>query len=237
MKTGLSHLLLILFIAGCATKPKNQPAPTYSDFSSEGTPSAATPSTGPAAGPQPAAQPKVKPAETDSAKKGAAPVLTQVAAEKLDPALLQPSAEPFVLGPGDTLELELLGTAASRSSVTVGLDGKIYFHLLPGLDVSGLTLDQARELLEQELGKFLTAPQVSVTLRGVGSRYVWLLGRLTRPGIYPLPGTMTLLESLALAGGAARSATAGSTEQLADLRHSFVMRQGKLLPVDFYRLL
>jgi protein involved in polysaccharide export with SLBB domain len=48
---------------------------------------------------------------------------------------------------------------------------------------------------------------------------------------------MTLLESIALAGGSARSTSQVSTEELADLRHSFVMRGGELLPVDFYRLL
>jgi protein involved in polysaccharide export with SLBB domain len=48
---------------------------------------------------------------------------------------------------------------------------------------------------------------------------------------------MTLLESIAQAGGPARSTSQVTTEELADLRHSFVMRKGQLLPVDFYRLL
>jgi len=78
---------------------------------------------------------------------------------------------------------------------------------------------------------------VSVTLRMVGSKYIWLLGRLNKPGIYPLAGPTTLLEALAGAGGPARSASQVSTEDLADLRHSFVVRQGQFLPVDFYRLL
>jgi protein involved in polysaccharide export with SLBB domain len=46
-----------------------------------------------------------------------------------------------------------------------------------------------------------------------------------------------LLEALSLAGGAARSTSQISTEELADLRHSFVMRQNQLLPIDFQRLL
>jgi protein involved in polysaccharide export with SLBB domain len=71
----------------------------------------------------------------------------------------------------------------------------------------------------------------------VGSKYIWLLGRLNKPGIYPLAGPTTLLEALAGAGGPARSTSQVSTEELADLRHSFVVRQGQFLPVDFYRLL
>jgi protein involved in polysaccharide export with SLBB domain len=63
------------------------------------------------------------------------------------------------------------------------------------------------------------------------------LGRLNRPGIYPIAGPITLLESIAMAGGTARSQSDVTTEELADLRHSFVVRQGNFLPVDFHRLL
>ena len=76
-----------------------------------------------------------------------------------------------------------------------------------------------------------------MTLQGVASKQVWVLGRLTRPGIYPIAGPITLLESIALAGGTARSLSDVTTEELADLRHSFVVRQGNFLPVDFHRLL
>jgi polysaccharide export outer membrane protein len=152
------------------------------------------------------------------------------------PALAPPENKPFTLGPGDAIEVEILGTPASHASVTVGLDGKIYYQLLPGLDVWGLTLPQTRDLLEQQLGKYLNSPQVEVSLHTVGSKHIWLLGRLSRPGVYPVAGPMTLLEAFALAGGTSSPAL-GSTEDLADLRHSFVMRQGQLLPVDFSRLL
>ena len=48
---------------------------------------------------------------------------------------------------------------------------------------------------------------------------------------------MTLLEAIALAGGTAISGNQVTLQDLADLRHSFVMRQGQLVPVGFYRLL
>ena len=155
----------------------------------------------------------------------------------LSPDLLRPGNGFFTVGPGDRLEIEIVGNAASRAPAVVGPDGKIYYHLLRGLDVWGLTLDQTRALLEKELAKFMTEPQVAVSLREVASKHVWVLGRLNKPGIYPISGPMTLLEALALAGGTSRSTSQITTEELADLRHSFVMRQGQLLPVDFYRLL
>lgn len=167
---------------------------------------------------------------------GKAPV-TLTVTNQLPPDLLRPNGELFTLGPGDVVDIEILGTATSRAVTTVGPDGKIYYYLLPGLDVWGLTLDQTRERLEQELAKYLSKPQVAITLRTVTSRSVWVLGRMNKPGIYPLTGPMTLLECLSLAGGTARPSSQATATELADLHHSFVMRQGHFVPVDFYRLL
>jgi polysaccharide biosynthesis/export protein len=155
----------------------------------------------------------------------------------LDPTLLQPPRELFTLGPGDRIEVELLGKPATRTVLTVGPDGRIYFDLLPGLDVWGLNLVQTKKLLEQELDKFMSMPEVSVTLKAVGSKYVWMLGKVNRPGIYPAAAPMTLLEAMSAAGGTARSSSAVTTVDLADLRHAFVVRNGQSLPVDFQRLL
>jgi polysaccharide biosynthesis/export protein len=169
------------------------------------------------------------------------PAATNVSAvtltNQVPPELLRPAGEMFTLGPGDVVEIEILGTPTSRTVAPVGPDGKIYFYLLPGLDVWGLTLQQARELVDKQLAEYITDPQVSLTLRTVGSKQVWLLGRVNRPGIYPLAAPTTLLESLAAAGGTSRSVSQIESEELADLRHSFVIRQGQFIPVDFQGLL
>jgi len=172
--------------------------------------------------------------EPGAAVTGGALALTMT--NEVHPELLQPSTAPFTLGPGDRVEIHLLGTT-NRVVTSVGPDGKIYFYLLPGMDVWGLSLTQTRDLLQKELGKLMTEPQVSVTLREVASKHVWLLGRLTRPGVYPMAAPMSLLEAISLAGGPFSATDQVSLQDLADLRHSFVMRQGQALPVDFHRLL
>jgi len=163
---------------------------------------------------------------------------------QVNPDWLKPPSDLFTLGPGDRIELELLDDPTSKTLTTVGPDGKIYFQLLSGLDVWGMTLSQAKNAIEQELGKFIRdRVQISLTLRAVESKRVWLLGRLQQPGVYPMPAPMTLLEAIAHAGGplnvaGARDVSQGySTEEAADLRRSFVIRGGELLPVDFQRLL
>ncbi len=201
----------LVMLSGCATQ---KPQPAF-----QGDPLSAT-------APSKAAPP------LEAAVVAAAPE-----APKLDPALLQPPTDLFVLGPGDQVDIDIPGNANSHASPTVGLDGKIYYSFLPGIDVWGLTLDQARARIEAEMGKYVTQSRVSLTLKAVGSKYIWLLGRVSKPGIYPLSGTMTLLEALAMAGGTATTASSLTTEDIGDLRHSFVMREGRVLPVDFTRLL
>ena len=160
---------------------------------------------------------------------GAAALEGTTVTNELDAGLFQSGTEFFKLGPGDVIDVEVLGNAVTRATLTVGPDGKIYFYVLHGVDVWGLTLAEAKKLLQMELSKYVTGAQVSVTLRSVGSKSVWVLGRVSKPGVYPMSGPLTLLEGVALAGG-----TAGDE---ADLRHSFVQRGGQFLPVDFQKLL
>ena len=183
------------------------------------------------------------------AKPAALTNLTSVAeTNRLILEWLKPPTNRFTLGPGDYLEIEILGDAVTRATNMVGPDGRIYFYLLPGLDVWGLTLAETRALIERDLLNYVREqPQVSVTLHGVESQRVWLLGRLGKPGLYPMPAPMTLIEALSLAGGPGSSSAlaslgggpvgSGSSEDAADLRRSFVLRDGEVLPVDFYRLL
>ena len=169
----------------------------------------------------------------------------------LDPGLLQPAATPFRLGPGDQLDIELVGDSSSMATVTVGPDGKIYYYLLAGLDVWGRTLAEARTQLNEQLRHYFREPPVvSLTLRTAASQRFWVLGRVGSPGLYTLAGPTSLLDALAQAGGLSSSSPLASLAaslsvslpnasgpEAADLSHSFLIRQGHFLPVDFQRLL
>ena len=150
---------------------------------------------------------------------------------------LQASTEPYRLGPGDRLDIEILGEGEGPSSTFVGPDGKIYFHLLPGLQVWGLTLDEAKALIEKEAAAYVKSPQAAITLRAVQSKRVWILGRVNTPGVYPLEAPMTIIEAITKAGGLFTSRFSGTTEELADLHHSFLIRRGQVIPVNFHQLL
>src|SRR6266849_6285608 len=148
----------------------------------------------------------------------------------------------FRLGPGDTIEIEALGEPGPPSIALVGPDGKIYHGLLGGTFVWGLTLTEAKELLEKDLAKYVRVkPEVALTLRNVASKRVWILGGVQKPGVYPLAAPVTLLEAISAAGGiGAATAATGipvSSAETTDLENSFVIREGKLMPIDFSKLL
>lgn len=168
----------------------------------------------------------------------------------LDPTLLQPASDLFRLGPGDKLEIEVMGDSNTRATVTVGPDGKIYYYILPGIDVWGLTLADTRAKLGEELKRFLREkPAVAISLRSVASQRVWVLGRINTPGVFTLGGPTTLLDAIAQGGGLAAASSGANMQggpmlamaatggESADLSRAFVIRQGKMLPVDFQKLL
>lgn len=155
----------------------------------------------------------------------------------LDPAWLSPSREPYLVGVGDWLEIEITGISGSRNETFVMPDGKIYYDLAGGVDVEGLTVAEIGTRLREALSRDYSSPNVNVTLREVRSQRAWLLGRLNKPGLYPLSQPTTLLEGISLAGGLFTSRFSGSTEELADLGNSFVLRDGKVLPVDLLALI
>lgn len=180
----------------------------------------------------------------------AAPVAVAEARGAIDAAWLQPPAGEFTLGPGDRLAIDVAGDEASRVETVVGPDGKIYYGMLAGLDVWGRTLAQARSALENALREFhRDEPRVNVTLLEVGSKNVWVLGRLGAPGLYPLNGPTTLLDAISAAGGPSAAQTvsqlpngatvtfANPRQHAGDLRSAFVVRDGKPLPVNVHRLL
>ena len=171
--------------------------------------------------------------------RGARPAnfITANATNQLPSDCLRPSTEPFRLGPGDRIEIEILDLTGTRTTTFVCPDGKIYYDLLPGLDVWNLTLEETRQLLARELSAYYQHPQVAVTLRDVQSKRVWVLGRLNRSGVFPLAQPMTVLEAISQAGGLFTSRFGGTTEELADLNHSFLIRRGELMPVNFQKLL
>lgn len=156
---------------------------------------------------------------------------------KLASENLKPSQEPYKLGAGDVLEIEVAEVEDTLARTFVMPDGMVYYNLAGGVRAEGSTVSEFTATVTEALKRDYTNPIVNVSLAEIRSRRYWILGRVFKPGIYPLRQPTTLLESIAEAGGLFTSRFSGTTEELADLTNSLVIRDGNILPVDFTKLI
>jgi polysaccharide export outer membrane protein len=86
----------------------------------------------------------------------------------------------------------------------VRLDGKMSMPLVNDFDAAGLTCKQLRDQLIVKYSSYVGAPEVSVTLLESRSMKMYLLGKVNKPGEYPLQKNMTVVQAILLASGLTR---------------------------------
>ena len=123
----------------------------------------------------------------------------EVTAEK--PANGNTPAPDYTIGPDDILNVVFWREPDLSAEVVVRPDGRISLPLINDVMASGLTPAQLRELLTEQAKKFVTDPNVSVVVKQINSRKVFITGNVERPGPYTLSAGMTVLQLIALAGG------------------------------------
>lgn len=143
----------------------------------------------------------------------------------------------LTLGPGDTLNFSLYNQPdTAKSDVVIGPDGRVTFLQAEDITATGLTIDELRARFDTELGKFYSGPRTIITPGIYRSKKYYLLGAVARKGVFQLERPTTMIEAIAKAGGLETGMFEQNTVELADLSHSFVIRGGKRLKIDFVKL-
>jgi len=109
--------------------------------------------------------------------------------------------ENYVIGDGDVLGINVWKEQELTGPVPVRLDGKISLPLIGEIQASGKTPTQLKSDITDKLRAYLSAPDVTVTVLQMNSQKFNILGRVTKPGSYPLSATTTVLDGIAAAGG------------------------------------
>lgn len=107
----------------------------------------------------------------------------------------------YKIGPQDVLRIDVWKEGEISRSVPVRPDGKISLPLLNDVQAAGLTAMELANSITEGLKKFITSPQVTVTVTEINSRRVYVTGEVTRPGAYPLLPNMTVLQAVTSGGG------------------------------------
>ena len=107
----------------------------------------------------------------------------------------------FVFGPGDVISVVFWREKELSSEVSVQPDGNITLPLINEIPAAGRTPEEVRLSITEAADKFVTDPTVSVVVRQINSRRVYITGEVGKPGPYALTGPTTVLQMLAIAGG------------------------------------
>jgi polysaccharide biosynthesis/export protein len=107
----------------------------------------------------------------------------------------------YTLHPGDTVDLALRFTPEYNQSLTVQPDGFINVNLIGDVKVSGLTLDQAHDMIVEKLSVPLNKPELNLVLKEFQHPYVVVGGEVQTPGKIELRQDMTAMQAVLLAGG------------------------------------
>ena len=141
------------------------------------------------------AQTAQKPPAAAQARPAAPPVPPQAMA-----APIVPPAD-YVIGTDDVLVVVFRREKDMSAEVTVRPDGKITLPLLNDIQATGLTPDQLREKVTEEAKRLVEDPNVTIMVKQINSRKVFITGQVARPGAYPFGTRMTVLQLIAMAGG------------------------------------
>ena len=107
----------------------------------------------------------------------------------------------YIIGADDGLDISVWKEPEISRRVPVRSDGKISIPLLNDIQAAGLTPMQLQAQITEKLRKFLTEPQVTVTVLATNSRRVYIMGEVGRPGPIALLAKMTVLQAITTAGG------------------------------------
>jgi polysaccharide export outer membrane protein len=185
----------------------------------------------PAPAPQSPAPAPQSPAPTPQTSQPAAPTTVPAPAATTGPVSGPPVIPKgvdlptdYVIGPDDNLEIIFWRDKDMSALVSVRPDGRVTLPLLNDIQAAGLTPDQLRTAVMTAATKFVEDPNVTVVVKTINSRKVFVTGMVAKPGPYPLMGPTTVMQALSVAGG---------IQEFADSKNILIMRNENGRPVAY----
>lgn len=103
----------------------------------------------------------------------------------------------YRIASGDLLEVSLFAQDASYVRDTVvAPDGRLYYMFADGVPAEGRTLREVARDVEKKVAHLFDSPEVSVIPKAVLGRAYMVLGKVGRPGVFPLVASMTLRQAI-----------------------------------------
>ncbi len=121
----------------------------------------------------------------------------------------------YTIGPRDVLQVSVWKQPElTVPNLQVRLDGKISIPLLDDVHAAGLTPAELKADITERLAEYITAPHVTVVVREMNSKLVYIIGEVTKEGPMVLQAKMRVLDAIATAGGFKQFASKGRIKVL-----------------------
>jgi len=118
--------------------------------------------------------------------------------EKQKPVIKSPD---YTVGASDVLSVEVRGQPDLSKAVLIRPDGKVTLRLLGDVYVSGMTPTEIDEKLTRLYKEYIVGADVTVSVVGLNSQQIYVMGQVPREGAQPYTGELTILQAIARAGG------------------------------------
>jgi len=146
-----------------------------------------------------------------------------------EPPMTGPVPADYILGPGDTVRVQLFGNTNGIFEFDVTRDGILNLPEIGPVTVAGITFSEFRQDVNNRVREMLIGTQVSVTMGQLRTVRVFVLGDVNRPGSYIVGGLATVSSALYRSGG---------VSEVGSLRNIQLKRNGRTVTtLDVYDLL
>ncbi|WP_338049503.1 SLBB domain-containing protein [Parashewanella hymeniacidonis] len=140
-----------------------------------------------------------------------------------------PVPSEYMVGPGDTINIQLYGKDSNDYQLTVQRDGAIQFPELGPISLVGLSFAEVKQLLKSKISHSMIGVESNISMGELRSIRIFIAGEAYKPGSYTVSSLSTLTQALYISGG---------LSDIGSLRNIQLKRKGKLIgALDLYDLL
>lgn len=150
------------------------------------------------------------PSSSESTPESTLPIPLPEPAKGEESAAVEPIKMVYAIGEGDSLDISVWQHPELDRKVFVRPDGYISFPLVGDINAKGSTPPQLASNIKENLSRLIKDPQVTVIVSGFGSKNIFVLGEVMKPGAYLFKGGINVLNAISEAGGWKNSAVLNS---------------------------
>lgn len=120
----------------------------------------------------------------------------------------------YAIQPGDVLQVSVWKEEDLTQQVIVRPDGNITFPLAGEVKTAGDSIEHLRQLLAERLKKYIPDPVVTVSVAQLSGNTIFVIGKVNRPGNFPMVRNVDVMQALSIAGGTSTYAALNSIKIL-----------------------